>query len=120
MNLDSDWPEENLKVYFLVYIKNYNSWWKHPYLKIYIFLIDSKFFSVLCQALDVPFIIDDTNYGTKKCGFNNENNIKKLSIIKDLFEKHYVYIFYNKLYILIFNITILLINLIMINIYANI
>jgi len=35
--------------------------------------------------------VDDTEYEKKKCGFNSEEYIEKLSIIRDLFENHYVY-----------------------------
>ncbi|OUM70028.1 hypothetical protein PIROE2DRAFT_37737 [Piromyces sp. E2] len=53
-------------------------------------MIDTKFFIMLCQSLGVPFVIDDIKREIKKCGFRNAEHIKKLSIIKDLFENHYV------------------------------
>ncbi|ORX41870.1 hypothetical protein BCR36DRAFT_374936 [Piromyces finnis] len=51
---------------------------------------DSKFFVILCQALGIPFIIEDTKLDIKKSGFREKKYIDKLSIIKDLFEKHYI------------------------------
>ncbi|ORX69813.1 hypothetical protein BCR32DRAFT_237917 [Anaeromyces robustus] len=47
---------------------------------------DTKFFILLCQALDVPFLIEDNDSEVKKCGFRSDEHIKKLLFIKDLFE----------------------------------
>ncbi|ORX72575.1 hypothetical protein BCR32DRAFT_285705 [Anaeromyces robustus] len=57
---------------------------------------DTKFFIVLCQALGIPFITDDAELNIKKCGFRNKEHIKKLSLIKELFENHYVNYFFFK------------------------
>jgi len=51
---------------------------------------DLKFFTTLCQSLDIPFIIDDIDLDIKKCGFRKKEYIQKLSIFKELFENHYV------------------------------
>ncbi|KAG4106109.1 hypothetical protein H8356DRAFT_1631042, partial [Neocallimastix lanati (nom. inval.)] len=51
---------------------------------------DLKFFTTLCQSLDIPFIIDDIDLDIKKCGFRKKEYIQKLSIFKELFENHYI------------------------------
>ncbi|ORY86449.1 hypothetical protein LY90DRAFT_663100 [Neocallimastix californiae] len=50
---------------------------------------DTKLFIIICQSLGIPFIVEEND--VKKCGFrNNPEYIKKLSIVKKLFENHYV------------------------------
>eukprot|EP00833_Pecoramyces_ruminatium_P014918 jgi/Orpsp1_1/1188950/evm.model.d7180000068455.1 len=51
---------------------------------------DAKFFISLCQSLGIPFITEDINNNIKKCGLRGEENAKKLSILKKLFENHYI------------------------------
>ncbi|ORY22803.1 hypothetical protein LY90DRAFT_515332 [Neocallimastix californiae] len=53
-------------------------------------LEDIKFFVTLCQALNIPFLIEDTELGIKKCGFREKESINKLSIFKKLLENHYI------------------------------
>ncbi|ORX69810.1 hypothetical protein BCR32DRAFT_211391, partial [Anaeromyces robustus] len=52
--------------------------------------IDTKFFIMLCQSLGIPLIMNDDSINLKKCGFRDPEYIKKLSIIKNPFENHYV------------------------------
>ncbi|KAL6590554.1 hypothetical protein U3516DRAFT_651457 [Neocallimastix sp. 'constans'] len=47
-------------------------------------------FIILCQSLGIPFITEDINSNVKKCGFRSEEYIKKLSIIIEPFENHYI------------------------------
>ncbi|KAL6607703.1 hypothetical protein U3516DRAFT_15133 [Neocallimastix sp. 'constans'] len=49
---------------------------------------DTKFFIQLCQSIGVPFLIEDPDLNIKKCGFRNKDHIKKLEIIRELFEDH--------------------------------
>jgi len=49
-----------------------------------------RFFATLCQALNIPFFTEDSNNKIKKCGLRNPDYIKKLTILKDLTENHYV------------------------------
>ncbi|OUM70037.1 hypothetical protein PIROE2DRAFT_37756, partial [Piromyces sp. E2] len=49
-----------------------------------------KFFITLCQSINIPVFLEDPVTKLKICGFRQPEYIKKLSIIKDLFEKHYV------------------------------
>ncbi|OUM65185.1 hypothetical protein PIROE2DRAFT_41898, partial [Piromyces sp. E2] len=51
---------------------------------------DTKLFIIICQSLGIPFITEDIESGTKKCGFNKKEYINKLSIVKELFENKYV------------------------------
>ncbi|KAL6590333.1 hypothetical protein U3516DRAFT_572098 [Neocallimastix sp. 'constans'] len=51
---------------------------------------DTKFFIQFCQSTGIPFLIEDPDLNIKKCGFRDKNYIKKLEIIKDIFENHYV------------------------------
>ncbi|ORY22805.1 hypothetical protein LY90DRAFT_515334 [Neocallimastix californiae] len=51
---------------------------------------DTKFFVVLCQSLGIPFLVEDINLSIKKSGFRNDEYIKKLEIVKELFENHYI------------------------------
>lgn len=53
---------------------------------------DTKFFIQLCQSIGVPFLIEDPDLNIKKCGFRNKDHIKKLEIIRELFEDHNVII----------------------------
>jgi len=50
---------------------------------------DTKLFIIICQSLGIPFIVEENE--VKKCGFrNNPEYINKLSIVKKLFENHYI------------------------------
>eukprot|EP00833_Pecoramyces_ruminatium_P009638 jgi/Orpsp1_1/1183670/evm.model.c7180000086233.1 len=57
---------------------------------------DIKFFISFCQSLNIPFITEDTKYNIKKCGLRNKESINKLSILKDLFENHYIEMYLNE------------------------
>ncbi|ORX69814.1 hypothetical protein BCR32DRAFT_272429 [Anaeromyces robustus] len=50
---------------------------------------DMKLFIIICQSLGIPFFFDD-QYKNKMCGFRSTENIKKLSILRKLFEEHYI------------------------------
>ncbi|ORX80020.1 hypothetical protein BCR32DRAFT_245899, partial [Anaeromyces robustus] len=51
---------------------------------------DAKFFIIVCQALGIPFVTEDIDLNLKKCGFRKKEYIKKLSILKELFENRYI------------------------------
>ncbi|ORX41868.1 hypothetical protein BCR36DRAFT_466412 [Piromyces finnis] len=51
---------------------------------------DTKFFIIICQSLGIPFFIDDYERDIKKCGLRKDDYIEKLSIVKKLFENHYI------------------------------
>eukprot|EP00833_Pecoramyces_ruminatium_P010848 jgi/Orpsp1_1/1184880/evm.model.c7180000091362.1 len=53
-------------------------------------LEDNKLFISLCQAMEIPFFIEDSELGIKKCGFRDPEYINKLSIIKKFYENHYI------------------------------
>jgi len=44
----------------------------------------------MCQSLGIPFIIEDLEKKVKRTGFRKSDHIQKLSVIKKLFENHYV------------------------------
>eukprot|EP00833_Pecoramyces_ruminatium_P013640 jgi/Orpsp1_1/1187672/evm.model.d7180000059344.1 len=56
---------------------------------------DIKFFISFCQSLNIPFMIEGTEYNIKKCGLRNKESINKLSILKDLVENHYINMWLN-------------------------
>jgi len=62
----------------------------HKLIYLYIYTKDSKFFIFLCQALGIPFLIEDEKLNIKKCGFRDDIYVEKLNILKDLLENHYV------------------------------
>jgi len=57
---------------------------------------DTKFFIQVCQSIGVPFLMEDSYLKIKKCGFRDKEHIKKLKIIKDLFENHYIEQWHNE------------------------
>ncbi|OUM62401.1 hypothetical protein PIROE2DRAFT_44328, partial [Piromyces sp. E2] len=63
---------------------------------------DSKFFILLCQALGIPFLIEDEKLKIKKCGFRDDIYMEKLNLIKDLYENHYVNINKKNFFFIIF------------------
>ncbi|ORX63774.1 hypothetical protein BCR32DRAFT_273335 [Anaeromyces robustus] len=52
---------------------------------------DTKFLITLCQSLQIPVFIEDTNLNIKKCGLNSSDDyIRSLSIIKELTQNGYI------------------------------
>ncbi|ORX83272.1 hypothetical protein BCR32DRAFT_196914, partial [Anaeromyces robustus] len=51
---------------------------------------DTKLFVILCQALNIPVITEDSNLNIKKCGFRSDEHIKKLQLIEKIFRNRYV------------------------------
>ncbi|ORX84544.1 hypothetical protein BCR32DRAFT_200764, partial [Anaeromyces robustus] len=51
---------------------------------------DTKFLITLSQSLNIPIFTEDVNLNIKKCGLRSDDNIEKLSILKELTENGYV------------------------------
>ncbi len=65
--------------------------YKFIYINYYLCLVkDTKLFITMCQSLGIPFIIEDTEKKVKRTGFRKSDHVQKLSVIKKLFENHYV------------------------------
>jgi len=60
---------------------------------IYLIKKKKKRYKVLCSVMSklrYTILVEDINLSIKKSGFRNDEYIKKLEIVKELFENHYV------------------------------
>ncbi|ORX87581.1 hypothetical protein BCR32DRAFT_197828, partial [Anaeromyces robustus] len=53
---------------------------------------DTKFLITLCQSLKIPIFTEDPELNIKQCGLrSSDENIQKLSILKEITENGYVH-----------------------------